>query len=750
MTLRGYLLIFLLLCSFSTFAFAGVSFSDIDLNAENEILFTAEQNIPGVPAYKTLCTTSADDKNASYNLLTCFPEKIEISNEGNSFDIRNRYGIARYDFTDNSLRWLKTSASMPSGFSRTEIALESPDGKWLCYMSKTGNAAGNLILKNLITLSETVIANDVQFSYEKIPVKWAPDSAVLLYEHNDCIYFIRPEDAFSKMLLPEAIRKIGAGTINAVSWTATKQFLYINGDLIYRISEAGLYTRGLYSSLIGTGTAAGRLAYQFNSAEDCFWVSPHGDSIVLCQKKRLFTYAHISRSDFAYISPIATIPFNDPKGTIYGATIFWTPLAFDGTGEEKPLFWINLISADTGKIISRLYRIDRRFSLFAQADGAITPKVSPDGIYLAFASGESLYIYNLRTLSQKATVTGERIISFAWKDKTSIVAGGENTVRLFSIADDKAVERLLFLSSVDNAFWDTTGKIITALRKNSYYVYNAQKNTWYISPSTPNDKSRRHTVQNGRYRAFVGETFDRFFDNAIYVRSLLGTPENRILFGNEKQENPPLPKRVAIIFDALDNAEGIPDILRTLDLYSLKATFFINGEFVRRYPVEMKQIIAAGHECASMFYTATDLTEQYGFVIDSAFIKRGLARAEDEFFDRTGSELSLFWHAPFYKATSDMKSSGEEAGYTYIEADIHSIDTISFEECYREKKQYHSAADIVNQYIDNLHDSAIFSVSTGLSNGSRSDYLYEYLDLLIASILENDYNIVPIQQLYSK
>ena len=746
---KGYFL-FAYFLFIATLAFAGVAFSDIDINTENEILFLAEQNVIGVPAYKTLCTTSASSNADSYKILTCFPEKIDIAASGKAFDIRNRYGTARYTFSDGSLKWIYTSKNIPSGFTRTSSALASPDGNWLCYIKKTGAASGDLILRNLNNFAEAVIASDLQFSYEKVPVKWAPDSAVILYEHNDSVYFIRPEDAFSKLLLSENIRKIGNGTINSVSWTAQKQFLYINGDLIYRISEAGLYTRGLYSSLIGTGTAAGRLAYQFNSAEDCFWASPHGESVVLCQKKRLFTYSRVSRSDFLPVTPIFTIPFNDPKGTIYNTSVFWTPLAFDGTGEEKPVFWINLISAKTGKLISRLYRLDKKMTLISDEASSLEPLISPDGLYMAFTSGNNLHVYNLRTLSLKASLTGEKIVSFAWKDKTTLIAGGVNTVRSFSIEGENPSEKLLFLSSADNAFWDSTGKTITAVKKENSYVYNAEKNTWFISPASSIDENRRHVVQNGRYRVFVGESFNRFFDNAIYVRSLLGSPDNRILFAGEKAENPSESKRLAIVFDALDNACGIADILATLDSYSLKATFFVNGEFVRRYPLELKQIIAQGHECASMFYTASDLTEQYGFVIDSDFIKRGLAREEDEFFDRTGSELSLFWHAPFYKVTEEMKQSGAEAGYTYIQADLFGKDTMSFEECYREKKQYHSVSDIVTEYVSKLHDMAVLSVSTGLSSGSRSDYLYEHLELLISAVLEKGYSIVPIQELYTK
>lgn len=727
-----------------------VSFSNLDLNADDEILFTTEQNIPGVPVYKTIVRANVKEDESDFSLLTCFPEKIEVTNEGKTLDIRNRFGQARYDFSTSTLSWISQTQQIDSTFSRTQDAQKSPDGKWLCYIRKTGSATGDLVLKNLATGSTTPIARNIRFSYEKVPVKWAPDSALLIYEHDDSLYFVQPEDAFSKLLLPETIRKIGQGTINSISWTNEKQFFYINGDLIYRISENGLYTRSLYSSLIGIGSAAARLSYQFNSDEDCFWASPRGNAIVLCQKKRLFTYARISRTDFDFATPVFTVPFNDPKGTLYDTEVLWTPLSFDGSGEEKPIFWMSLISSTDGRLLSKVYKLDKTLQLITDVSGGIKPKVSPDALYMAFSSEKNLYVYNLRTCTLKATLKGERIYSFDWKDKTTLVVGGENTVRTFSVSGEKGSEKILFLSSAENAFWDAQGSKIVAKNYGRLFLFNPQRNTWSIAPEA--SQNLEHNIQNGRYRVFEGESFSHNFSNALYVRTLSGTPKNRIIFGSDKAEDAKTKesKRVAIVFDALDNASGIPDILKTLDDYSLKATFFINGEFVRRYPSELKQIIGRGHECASMFYTASDLTEQYGFVIDSDFIKRGLAREEDEFFDRTQSELSLFWHAPFYKANDEMKAAAKEAGYTYIEADYHGLDTMSFEECYKKKKQYYSAGEIIEEYTKNIHDTAVLAVSTGLSSGSRSDYLFEHLDLLIAAVLDKGYDIVTVKSLYSK
>nr|MCR5606103.1 hypothetical protein [Treponema sp.] len=247
--------------------YSEISYSSLNLNSNNELLFKAKQKIPGVPEYETLFKTNIKGKE-SLDILTCFPEKIEMMEDGKSFEVRNRYGVAKYDFSKSSLEWISKADYIPSGFSRTSVALPSPDGNWACFIRKTGTATGNLILKNMKTYSEVRIATSIPYSYDKIAAKWSPDSSILLYESNDCVYFIQPENAFSKVKVSDDIRKIGKGSINSVAWSQAKSFYYISGDLVYKISETGLYTRGLYSALLGVGEAVARIPFEFNCKTD--------------------------------------------------------------------------------------------------------------------------------------------------------------------------------------------------------------------------------------------------------------------------------------------------------------------------------------------------------------------------------------------------------------------------------------------------------------------------------------------------
>ncbi|MDR1785440.1 MAG: polysaccharide deacetylase family protein, partial [Spirochaetaceae bacterium] len=256
-------------------------------------------------------------------------------------------------------------------------------------------------------------------------------------------------------------------------------------------------------------------------------------------------------------------------------------------------------------------------------------------------------------------------------------------------------------------------------------------------------QSEEAALSNGFFRVFTGMGSNRNFDNALYVRSLTGALETRALFGA------PVTKtrdkgRVSLVIDALDDASGMDIILRTLALYNLRVTFFVNGEFVRRYPRELTEILRAGHNCASMFFTPVDLSAG-GFVITPEFIKRGLARNEDEFYFATNRELNPLWHTPGYVSTPEIIKAGNEAGYRWVKGDIIPPDRVTLEQSISRKIPYLSASAMIENITASLQGGAVIPVAAGVSGGRRTDYLYEKLDVLISAILDGGYEIGPLE-----
>ncbi|MBQ7158045.1 MAG: hypothetical protein IJS09_01285, partial [Treponema sp.] len=141
---------------------AEISFDNPDINSQNQVVFTVQHTLPGSSSYKTAFLADAS-KSGGAKILTCFPEKMEVLSKGAILQVRNRYGTARYAIADSTLAWIQRSDSVPAESIRLGPQSVSPDGKWLCYVRKTGVAVGELILKNASTFTETLLDDHADF-----------------------------------------------------------------------------------------------------------------------------------------------------------------------------------------------------------------------------------------------------------------------------------------------------------------------------------------------------------------------------------------------------------------------------------------------------------------------------------------------------------------------------------------------------------------------------------------------------------
>ena len=712
-----------------------IIFENPKINAQDKIIFTAKTGKNEPYSYRTLFLSDA--KNFSERrILTCFPEKMEMVSLGASsvLQIRNRYGIARYAPDEGKLSWVTRDASVTADSIRLVPREISPDGKWLCYVKKTGVGQGFLMLKNIESEKEVVLDADANFGYDSIPVKWSPDSKTLIYSKKGNIYFSDPKAEFSNIQISEEFRKIGAGTIHSVFWANSKTIVYLNKNLVYKIAMSELYTRGLYSSLVGSGVVAGRIPFYFDSKKDRFYVDSKAERIALITSDSIISLFKLTGDASSYLTSVYSSPFCEKSGEVLGCEIFWSE-------DSDPLLWVNLVAIDDGKRKSSVYRISektRSIETLETIESSVPPAVSPDGRKIAFSSGDSLFVRRIRDWKELGRLSGEKTVSLVWGGATEIFVGGEFTGQKWNLQSGET--SLIFLSSVDKAVW--SGNSILALNSENSYIFDFSKNFWFKTElkidSVVAGKTPTSEVQNGKFRVFVGECENRLYENSVFVRNLAGGGETKSIFPDAMKKSPER-KRVSLIFDALDSDEGLSKILAVLSEYNIKATFFLNGEFIRRYPAGARLIANSGHECANMFFAAADLTSQKGFVIDEEFIQRGLARNEDEFFNATGKELSLKWHAPFYKSTREMRLAGEKIGYSYVEAGRFSLDRRIFERSNRQDSWKMGTNELISFYMNSLTDGSVIPVSIGRAEGTHDDALYEKLDILISTLLESGF-----------
>ena len=131
-------------------------------------------------------------------------------------------------------------------------------------------------------------------------------------------------------------------------------------------------------------------------------------------------------------------------------------------------------------------------------------------------------------------------------------------------------------------------------------------------------------------------------------------------------------KKIALTFDAGSDAVGI-GILDVLKKHNVKATFFLTGKWVVKYPSLAKRIANEGHDIGNHSYSHPDAVK----TTTSAF-KKDIIKAEEAIKSVTGRTPQPYFRFPFGSYnTAALKTAGE-AGYPY--SIQWSLDTIDWQQ----------------------------------------------------------------------
>ncbi|WP_254909823.1 bifunctional polysaccharide deacetylase/glycosyltransferase family 2 protein [Micromonospora sp. NBS 11-29] len=135
------------------------------------------------------------------------------------------------------------------------------------------------------------------------------------------------------------------------------------------------------------------------------------------------------------------------------------------------------------------------------------------------------------------------------------------------------------------------------------------------------------------------------------------------------------PNTVALTFDDGPDAQWTPEVLRVLDKYQVKATFFVIGTQVVRNPALARRMVTEGHELGVHTFTHPDLAGLPGWRRELEYAQTQLAIAS-----ATGVRTSLlrFPYSSSADAYTDrdwpMLRQAGELGYLTVVNDVDSRD----------------------------------------------------------------------------
>ncbi|MBQ0017097.1 MAG: polysaccharide deacetylase family protein, partial [Clostridiales bacterium] len=186
-------------------------------------------------------------------------------------------------------------------------------------------------------------------------------------------------------------------------------------------------------------------------------------------------------------------------------------------------------------------------------------------------------------------------------------------------------------------------------------------------------------------------------------------------------------KKVAISFDAAWGADKTEKIMEICSEYNVKATFFLTGIWVEKYPELVKKIYDNGFEIGTHSNTHPDMTK-----LSQSQMKLELETCCNMITEITGQKISIF--RPPYGAYNDtLIETAKELDLTTIQWDVDSLDWKGI-----------SAMEITNRILNGVRCGSIILCH------NNSDHILEALPIVLDRLQKKGYTITNVGDILIK
>jgi peptidoglycan/xylan/chitin deacetylase (PgdA/CDA1 family) len=756
-------------------ALAELEYRSPDLGKDDSLLFSTRTELPGDGSYDTLFVSDLDGGATAQ--LTVYPEQVSLVEGGSRLQVQNRFGLFR---SDRSLSGLAPVAGYPAFARGSAVSAgrllpcaASPDGAFVLSIQPTSPAFAKLVLFNVSKGVDTIVASGLGYSIGSMPARWSPDSRNFVYAKDGSIYYYSVDQLSGSRVLDEEYRRIGPGRIQCARWASDGSLFYLKDTALFRILPSEFFTQALYRGVAGMGVLAGKTPFSFDPNFDDFWVSRDGARIILSKGGRNLFLVYLDPDDFGSDARVTALPYLYLQGDTFVRDVLWP------AGGAVTVFTGSLRN---GARTSGAYRLaappdPSQIGLAPAVQGldvagAIELVLSPDDSKVAVVSDSGVDVRSYDSWAEVGQVKSPGALHALWLSEDTLVIAGSSLIETASLSTGQRglvalsqIEKYgraddgTFRAQIGGAAYSRPGLGGPAIARAA--ASGAAAGAWTGAASFT---ALPPSSNSSGFRVYLDALSAGSYRNTLMVRSVkaLGTkplfppPASSYVAFPEREEPRSGPafdhgsrirrREIALVFDAIGSTEGLVGVLNSLKDYGVRATFFVNGEFVRQNPGASRLLAGSGNEIGSMFFTPLDATDPR-FKIDSDYVRQGLARAEDEWFNATGKELSLLWHTPYYTVNSDILTAGASMNYTFVGRDIDPMDWVTKSDAASLPGAYLDAHRMVEKVVAAAKPGSIVPIRLGISDGGRDDYLFSELALLIDGLEAEGFRVVPVSTL---
>ncbi len=244
----------------------------------------------------------------------------------------------------------------------------------------------------------------------------------------------------------------------------------------------------------------------------------------------------------------------------------------------------------------------------------------------------------------------------------------------------------------------------------------------------------------------------------------LGSPTRKFL-ARDVRRGPASRKQIALTFDGGGENNAADEILDLLKSRNVTCTFFLAGEFIRRYPNTVRRIVREGHEVGNHTWNHPHLTSfaqnrRHDTLpeMTSEKLAQELARTASLFRLVTGKDMAPLWRAPFGEVNSEIVGWAADAGYRHVGWTVgrdwqHSMDTLDWV-ADTTSSAYRSADEIAEKVLEfgngTRQGASGAIVLMHLGTQRTDDFPHQKLPNIIDGLEKQGYKLVKITEMLAE